>query len=176
MNFGEICEKRYSARAFSDVPVDRQTVAGILSLIRLAPTALNHQPYRVIVAQGAAALRGLAEAKATLYGAKTVLVLCSERDRGWANRYSGEAGVLLDMGIVTATALYAAREYGVESCCVCNFDPAALSRNFALPANLTPDALILLGYPAPECRPSDRHTDRRAVADFTEWRGDGAGN
>lgn len=142
----------------------------ILSLVRLAPTALNHQPYRIIAAESDEALRKLGEdAKATLYGAKSVLVLCSDRDCAWANRYSGESGILLDMGILTATALYAAEECGVDSCCVCNFDPAAVCGAFSLPGYLSPDALILLGYRTPDCRPSERHDLRREVGEFTDF-------
>lgn len=169
MNFDDICRERYSVRSFSGRRVSPETVGRILDAVRLAPTALNHQPYRVLVAQSDEALQKLsADAKATLYGARTVLVLCSDRSRGWSNRYSGESGILLDMGILTATALYAATACGVDSCCVCNFDPDALRTAFSLPTELTPDALILLGYRAPDCRPSDRHDLRREAPEFTD--------
>ena len=169
MDFGEICRARFSARSFSERRVASETVNNILEQIRLAPTALNHQPYRVLVAESDEALQKLSEeAKAPLYGAKTVLVLCSDRSHGWSNRYSGESGILLDMGILTATALYAATACGVDSCCVCNFDPDALRTAFSLPTELTPDALILLGYRAPDCRPSDRHDLRREAPEFTD--------
>lgn len=170
MNFREICRERYSVRSFSVRRVERETLDGILALLRLAPTALNHQPYRVLVAKSDEALGKLEEsAKATLYGAKTVLILCSDRSRAWANRYSGEDDVLLDMGILTATALYAAQEYGVDSCCVCNFDPAAVREAFSLPGHLTPDALILLGYRTSDARPSERHDLRRPTEAFTDF-------
>lgn len=170
MNFREICRERYSVRSFSARRVERETLDGILALLRLAPTALNHQPYRVFVAESDKALGKLKEsAKATLYGAKTVLILCSDRSRAWANRYSGETDVLIDMGILTATALYAATEYGVDSCCVCNFDPDAVKRAFDMPDHLVPDALILLGYRTSDARPSERHDLRREVSGFTDF-------
>ena len=170
MNFREICRERYSVRSFSARRVERETLDGILALLRLAPTALNHQPYRVLVAESDEALGKLEEsAKATLYGAKTVLILCSDRSRAWANRYSGEDDVLLDMGILSETALYAAQEYGVDSCCVCNFDPAAGREAFSLPGHLTPDALILLGYCTSDARPSERHDLRRPTEAFTDF-------
>ena len=56
MNFREICRERYSVRSFSARRVERETLDGILALLRLAPTALNHQPYRVLVAESDEAL------------------------------------------------------------------------------------------------------------------------
>lgn len=168
MNFDEVCRERFSVRSFSSRRLEPGKLDEILGMIRLAPTALNHQPYRVMVAESDAALAGLTEAKATLYGAKTVLLLCSDRQQSWSNRYSGEPDILIDMGIVTATALYAATACGVDSCCVCNFDPATVRRVLRLPEHLTVDALILLGYRTEGCLPSDRHCLRRAVPEFTE--------
>lgn len=177
MDFEKICRERFSVRSFSDRKVGRETVGEILALVRQAPTALNQQPYRVLVADGDEALQKLQSAKTTLYGAGTVLILCSDRSRAWANRYSGETDVLIDMGILTATALYAATEYGVDSCCVCNFDPAAVKRAFDMPDHLVPDALILLGYRTADARPSERHTMRRPVGEFTDWlSSDGCGH
>lgn len=168
MSFEEICRERFSVRSFSERQVEPETLERILGMIRLAPTALNHQPYRIQVAQSDAALAKLVGAKATLYGARTVLLLCSDRDLAWANRYSGEPGILIDMGIVTATALYAATACGVDSCCVCNFDPDAVHRAFDLPDHLSVDALILLGYRTEGCLPSDRHNLRRSTEEFTD--------
>lgn len=170
-SFDRICRSRFSVRDFEDKRVEQEAVATVLEAMRLAPTALNHQPYRVIVAESDAALSKLSdEAKATLYGAKTVLILCSESDNHWSNRYNGEDHTLLDIGIVTATALYAATAANIDSCCVCNFDPMALHRAFSLSEALCPEALILLGYRSGAAQPSPRHELRRAVSDFTEWR------
>ena len=62
-----------------------------------------------------------------------------------------------------------AQEYGVDSCCVCNFDPAAVREAFSLPGHLTPDALILLGYRTSDARPSERHDLRRPTEAFTDF-------
>lgn len=169
MDFDKICESRFSARNFSDIRVSEKKIRQIIEIIRLAPTALNHQPYKIIVANSDKAIEKLNRAKATLYNAKSVLIICSDRDNTWANRYSGENGILLDIGIITATALYAAAEHGLDSCCVCNFDSALLHGEFDLPDNLIVDALILLGYKTEDCKPSERHSIRRAAEEFTEW-------
>ena len=128
MDFDKICESRFSARNFSDIRVSEKKIRQIIELIRLAPTALNHQPYKIIVANSDKAIEKLNRAKATLYNAKSVLIICSDRDNTWANRYSGENGILLDIGIITATALYAAAEHGLDSCCVWAIKPKTANR------------------------------------------------
>lgn len=167
MDFREICRSRYSVRSFGERKAEPEKVRCVLDLIRQAPTALNHQPYKIVVADTAEAIEKLKRAKAALYDAQTVLIVCSERDNVWSNRYSGENDVLIDIGIVVATALYAAKENGLDSCCVCNFDPAALKKEFCLDSNLTADALILLGYGSAQAAPGERHFIRRSVEEFT---------
>ena len=167
MDFEQICQSRYSVRSFSEHKAETEKIHSILNSIRQAPTALNHQPYKIVVAYTVEAIEKLKRAKATLYEAKTVLIVCSERDNAWSNRYSGENYLLLDIGIVVATALYAAKENGLDSCCVCNFDPVQLKKEFCLGNNLTADALILLGYASNNTTPNERHFIRRTIDEFT---------
>ena len=168
MDFEEICKERYSTRAFSGKKADEKSVNRILEMIRLVPTALNRQPYKVMVAESDESIKKLERSKAVLYNAKTVLIICSDRANAWANRYSGETDVLIDVGIIVATALYAATECGLESCCICNFDPELLKKEFDLPENLTADALIALGCGADKDKPCDRHFIRKSVEEFAE--------
>lgn len=168
MDFETICKERYSTRDFSDKKADEKAIGRILEMIKLAPTALNRQPYKILVADSDDAIKKLENSKAVLYNAKTVLIVCSDRANPWANRYSGETDVLIDIGIVVATALYAAKACGLESCCVCNFDPKLLKKEFDLPDDLTADALIALGYKGDGDKPSERHFTRKSVEEFAE--------
>lgn len=168
MDFEQVCKNRYSARDFSDKKVEKAKVMQILDLIKLAPTALNKQPYKILIAENERAVEKLKNAKATLYGAPCAFIICSDRKNSWANRYSGEENILIDIGIVAATAMYAATEYGLDSCCVCNFNPDLLRGEFDLPENLTADALILLGYANGGSEPSERHFLRRSVEEFAQ--------
>lgn len=45
MNFTEICNERYSVRSFSAEKVEESKVNAMLNMARLAPTAMNGQPY-----------------------------------------------------------------------------------------------------------------------------------
>ncbi len=169
MDFKEIMKERYSLREFSNKTVEQTIVQQILELVRLSPTALNHEPYQIFVINSSSSLSKVYQAKAPNYGASTILLLCEELDNRWQNRYSNLDNTLIDIGIVLGTVLYAAKECGVDSCPVCDFDPKTLKEEFRLTDNLYPCALIYLGYPSTSIGASPRHFLRRKVDEFTHW-------
>lgn len=52
MEFLELAKKRYSVRSFSKKPVEPEKLEAVLQAGRLAPTATNAQPQRILVLQG----------------------------------------------------------------------------------------------------------------------------
>ena len=49
MTFKELCEARYSVRAYKNEPIDAEKLAYVLECARLAPSAVNRQPWRLHV-------------------------------------------------------------------------------------------------------------------------------
>ena len=49
MSFSRLAEKRYSVRAHEPDPVGEEKLRVVLEAARLAPTAANRQPFRIIV-------------------------------------------------------------------------------------------------------------------------------
>ena len=66
--------ERYSVRNFSSKKVDENTLRQILETVRIAPTALNHQPYVIYVAQTKEGLEKVKKALAPDYGSSTILI------------------------------------------------------------------------------------------------------
>ena len=165
----DIFEKRYSVRKFSREKVDKQTLNEILEKVRLSPTALNLQPYFIYIAQTEDGLKKVAKALAPDYGSSTILIVCSDRNNSWENRYSGQENILQDIGIISATILYAAKANDVDSCYVCNFNPEILRNELELADGVYPESLIYLGYPDEECKPSERHYQRRLLSEFAYY-------
>ena len=44
MTFKELCEARYSCRAYLDKPIEAEKIEYIKECVRLAPSAVNRQP------------------------------------------------------------------------------------------------------------------------------------
>lgn len=48
MTFKELCEARYSCRAYQDKPIEAEKIEYIKECVRLAPSAVNRQPWRFL--------------------------------------------------------------------------------------------------------------------------------
>ena len=48
MNFLELVKNRYSCRAYKSLSVEREKLDYILECVRLAPSAVNKQPWRTV--------------------------------------------------------------------------------------------------------------------------------
>ena len=54
-------------------------------------------------------------------------------------------------------------ELGIGSTWVMHFDPAAMREEFAIPKNIEPVALLIMGHPAPDATPMDLHSSFRPL-------------
>lgn len=61
MEFKEVLTTRYSVREFEERPVEREIVARVLEAARIAPTAANKQPWRILAIAGKSAMEKLAQ-------------------------------------------------------------------------------------------------------------------
>lgn len=170
MDFYDVCKERYSVRSFSDRVVEKDKIERVIEAIRLAPTALNNQPYFIYCIQQANNLEKLIKANAVTYGANTIMVICSNKNNFWKNRYSMQENILQDIGIIGVTALYACTNEGLGSCYVCNFDPNKLKDLLNIDDNLVPECLICIGYKDEKGIPSDRHFLRKATEDIVIYK------
>lgn len=84
MEFLKLAEKRFSVRKYSPVPVEDEKLGIILEAGRLAPTAANIQPVKVVAIRKKEALEKLGKA-ADIYGAPSLsLCLPTAQKRGHA--------------------------------------------------------------------------------------------
>lgn len=56
-----------------------------------------------------------------------------------------------------------AAEIGVGSTWVMMFDPAILKAEFDLPEDFEPVSILVMGYPAENATPSERHESRKSL-------------
>ncbi len=154
MNFSELAKKRYSVRAYKPDPVPDDKLQQVLEAARLAPTAANRQPFKLIVIHTA----GREEELSRIYGrpwfvqAPLVICACGISEQGWVRR-DGKSYIDVDVAIVMDHLILAAADLGLGTCWVGAFDASALNRLFGLSDNLIPAAVIPVGYAAGEIPP-----------------------
>lgn len=160
MDFLQLAKERYSVRTYQPKAVEEEKLLKILEAARVAPTAANRQPQRVLVVQSEEGRKKLAKA-ANTFQAPVVLVVCADHSQAWKRSYDGKQSTDIDASIVTDHMMLEATELGLGSVWICAFRPDIIREEFSLPDALEPVNLLALGYAAGETASSDRHAQTR---------------
>ena len=155
-----LAKSRCTTREFSERVISDEHLNRILEAGRVAPSACNRQPQKILVVRSPENLRK-AELACPLFSSQCVLIVCRDRRnelvRPSGNKCSGD----LDIGIVCDHMMLQARELGIGSAMVGWFDPAIICGEFHLPADMVPAALLILGYPKDKFASPERHASER---------------
>ena len=151
MTFLELTKKRYSCRNYQDRPVERELFDYIFECVRLAPSAVNRQPWKFRLVEDRSQREKLQQCyQREWFNTAPVYVIASVlHEQEWV-RSDGKHHGDIDIAIAVEHLCLAATEQGLGTCWVCNFDAALCSELFSLPANEEPAVLIPIGYPAVE--------------------------
>jgi nitroreductase len=169
MSFIELAAKRYSVRAYESTPVEEGVLQQVLEAARLAPTAANRQPFRLVVVHTA----GRQDELRRIYSrdwfvqAPVVICACGLPKDTWVRR-DGKNYNDVDVAIVMDHLILAAASLGLGTCWIGAFDPAAAKEVLGLPADVEPVAFTPLGYPADEPRPKVRK-DMSELVRYERW-------
>ena len=169
MSFAQLVKQRYSVRKFDPRPIEPEKMERILEACRLAPTACNLQPQRIVLLQGAQ-MENLRDCTPCLYGQSAAAIVCYDKTVCWKNRSGKEIGDV-DGTIVMTQMMYQAQELGIGSLLVGIYDEALLRERFRIPAHYEVVCLLMLGYPAEDCQPHPRHHASRKDLEETVFFG-----
>lgn len=148
-NFLELVKARYSCRDYQSREVEQEKLDYIMECVRMAPSAVNRQPWKFRVVRTEEERRKLCQcygrewfATAPMYIVASIL-----HDEAWV-RADGKPHGNIDIAIAVEHLCLAATEQGLATCWVCNFDAALCRSLFTFDANEEPAVLIPLGYAA----------------------------
>ena len=159
MTFLELAGARYSVRAYKDAPIAQETLDQILQAGRVAPTAANYQPQKIFVVRTPELRAKLAEVSPCTFNAPVILVVCYDKDREAKSRMTpGYTFGEMDATIVCTHMMLQAWELGVGTCWVGMFNAETVSQALNLPENLHVAALLPMGYPADNAKPTAMHS------------------
>ena len=169
MSFAELVKQRYSVRKYDSRPIEPEKMAMILEAGRLAPTAVNYQPQRILVVQGEA-MEQMKGCSPCIYGAPVALVVCYDKNASWKSRSGREIGDV-DGGIVLTQMMYQAEELGIGSLIVGIYKDPLLRERFHIPENYEIVSLMMLGYATEDCEPHPEFHASRKPLDETVFYG-----
>ena len=169
MEFIELVKKRYSVRAYAARGVEREKLDYVLECARLAPSAVNRQPWHFVVAESSEARERLCACyhNEWLRQAPVIIAVCVDRGAAWTRQNDGKNHADVDGAIATEHICLAAAEVGLGTCWVCNFDYEATIAALRLPEGVYPVALVPMGYADDSA--SERHTSRKPTESVVEF-------
>ena len=169
MDFAKLSAERYSLRKFSDQKVEQEKLDLILEAGRNAPTAHNNQPQRIFVIQSPEALEKADACTSMHFHAPMTLVVAYDPEDAWKREHDGKNHGEIDASIAITQMMLQAADLGLGSTYVGVFEPEKLLEAFPEMAGLCPIAMLPLGYPAENARPSKLHTMRKPVEELVKY-------
>jgi nitroreductase len=132
-------------------PIEPEKLELVLEAVRLAPSARNLQPWRLVVVQDEAMIEELAskaftEPNQVVREASTLIVVCA-REQDDVVR-DGKAYYLFDLGLAAENLFLAATDLGLCTHPILSFDESEMRRALAIPEDHRVVLATPLSYPA----------------------------
>ena len=174
MEFNEVIRKRRSIRGYLPDPVPQGKLDAVLEAARIAPSATNAQPIRLIVVSNPAVKEALRAAydKPWFISAPLIIAGCVDPSKAW-KRSDGFNAAELDLAIAFDHLTLAAVAEGLGTCWVCNFDEGKAKAALGGPEGIRLIAMTPLGFPDPQA--ATRPFTRKAldqIRSLNRWEGE----
>ncbi len=160
MDFIKLAKLRYSCRKYKAQVVEDEKLQLVLEAGRIAPSAVNYQPWVFVVVKNENVdnLRACYH-RAWFKSAPMYIVLCANHSQSW-KRYDEKDHADVDIAIAADHMTLAATSLGLATCWVCNFNKEDLTKTIQLPTDYEPVVILPLGYPD-DIVDEERHQEKR---------------
>lgn len=158
MTFKELSELRYSVRNYTNEPISKQQLDYILECARLAPSAVNFQPWHFYVVTKPEDCQRICECykREWIQTAPMFIVCTILHDQAWTRKKDSKPHGNIDIAIAAEHICLAAAEQGLGTCWVCNFDAERCAAILNLGENEEAAVIIPIGHIAPDSAPAPK--------------------
>ena len=168
MDFKQLCKNRYSVRSFSNLPIEKEKLDYVLDCGRIAPTAKNNQPVRILILQSKYALEKAKQCSPCTFNSPCVLIFCTDTDLCFNATDGSRTSADIDATLLGSQVMLACTEQGLGSCFVLLFDVKKTKELFDLPKNIKPIFYLPIGYPAEDAIINYRHNQRHSIEEISK--------
>lgn len=169
MDFLSLAKERYSCRSFLKKKVEKEKIEKILEAGRVAPTAVNFQPQRILIIDNEEKISRLSECTKYGWGAPVVMIICYDKTVSWKRKYDNKDEGIVDASIVATHMMFEIQDLGLGTTWIGSFDPEKVREIYKIPENLEIIALLPVGYPAEDAKPSSSHEKRNSIEKMAYW-------
>jgi nitroreductase len=151
MDLMEAIKTRRSIRRYKETPVPENLLKDVLNAARLAPSADNAQPWRIIVVRDEQVKQRLAAAsngQKFIAEAPIALVICGVPDEAFPTMGGYMSSHTIDATIAFDHITLAAHALGLGTCWIGWFKEEKVREALGIPVDVPVIALTPLGYPA----------------------------
>jgi nitroreductase len=170
MDFKPLIQARHSVRSFKSELLSDEIINEVLEAGRLAPTAVNKQPFVFVVINDPEKLKEIHEAypREWFKKAPQVIVICGDHEAAWKRGNDGKDYTDIDVAIATDHITLRATELGLGTCWVCNFEAAKVTKALSLPEHIEPTVLLPIGRPDEAENPPKK---RKSLSELVRFNG-----
>jgi nitroreductase len=160
MNFLELVSKRQSTRAYDvNRPVEQEKLDRCIEAVRLAPSACNAQPWKLVVITEPELKNKVAEAASAKWlgfnhftKQARVMVVIVREDPNLTSKLGtvlkDKPYTLMDVGIAAEHFCLQAADEGLGTCILGWFDEPKVKQLLGIPLKKRAELIITVGYPA----------------------------
>jgi nitroreductase len=169
MDFMQLAKERFSSRRYKQLVVEDKKLNFVLEAGRIAPSAVNYQPWFFVVVRG----ENLENVRSCYHRewfrtAPMCIVICSDHSRSW-KRADGKDHADIDAAIAADHITLAATSIGLATCWICNFDTQKLAEVLDLPDHIEPVVILPLGYPDDAVNTKRHASKRKALSEIVVY-------
>lgn len=171
MEFYDLISKRCSIRSYDkNKKIDQKILERILNAARLAPSAANKQPWKILVISSENKLNEIKKCynKPWFQDAPYVIVVKGKASEAWVRSYDGYNSLETDLSILMTYIILAAANEGIATCWIANFNPDILKNTLELKDDEKVYAITPLGYPVDGSLYNDNKI-RKSLVDIIEF-------
>lgn len=128
MDVLEAINQRRSIRKYEEKAVEKEKLLTSLEAVRLAPSAMNRQPYTLIVISHPEAINQLSSVCNQPWEAPLIIAICAFPKDAWV-RADGEEYWKADAAVAMTNLSLAAWAEGLGTCWIAAFKEEAVKKN-----------------------------------------------
>ena len=174
-NFDEIIASRQSCRSYCDKPVEKEKLEKLVEAVRVAPSACNSQPWKLIVVTGEKTR--LVKDAVQLDGRNkftepcTAFTIFVEQKatlaKGVAVKINNQAFAQFDIGAAVSYYTLKANDLGLQTCILGWFDEEKINKDFGISPDEKVRLVVATGYAVDGYELRDKV--RKDVSEFVDF-------
>jgi len=164
----EAIKRRRSIRKYEQKVVEKEKLLTVLEAARLAPSAMNRQPYAFVIIKEKENIDKLSSACNQEWNSPIMIVVCAFPEKAWV-RDDGEEYWKADAAIAMNNISLQACNEGLGTCWIAAFKEEKIKEILEIKPEAKVLAMTPLGYPAEKKGPVTNRKTIDELVHYEKW-------